>query len=70
MADRKQNKNRKYGRNKKWCEQYKLFGTRELNKAKRLRTHCKRFPLDMKALAALKKLKPTWAQELKDLAAA
>jgi len=32
-------KNRKYGRNKVWCQAYKARGQRETNKLKRARRH-------------------------------
>lgn len=36
-------KNRKYGRNAKWCDAYKVSGTREKNKARKLARHIKRY---------------------------
>lgn len=39
-------KNRKYGRNKKFCERYRLEGRREKNRKIRLARHLKRFPDD------------------------
>lgn len=45
-ARRKGKKNRKHGRNKKWCEAYRLRGQREKNKAKRLAKHRKAHPND------------------------
>lgn len=48
-------KNRKYGRNKKWCEQYKARGMREINKAFRLMRHLRTHE-DAQAVAALKAL--------------
>ena len=47
---------RKYGRNKRWCEAYRLRGTREINKAARLRRHLARFPDDRTALHCLNNL--------------
>jgi hypothetical protein len=46
-------KNRKYGRNKKWCEAYRKVGTRLINKRKKLKRRIKRFPNDKGARAAL-----------------
>lgn len=39
-------KNRKIGRNKKWCEAYRNRGQREKNKCIRIRKHLARFPND------------------------
>lgn len=36
-------KNRKYGRNKKWCERYRAEGRREKNKAAKQARHRKRY---------------------------
>jgi len=47
---------RKIDRNRKWCEAYRLRGQREINKAKRLARHIKRFPQDVAAANYLKKL--------------
>lgn len=40
-------KNRKHGRNKRWCELYRQRGQRELNKARRQARHAKRHPNDV-----------------------
>jgi hypothetical protein len=39
-------KNRKVGRNAKWCERYRLSNRRERNKLKRLNKHLARHPGD------------------------
>ena len=39
-------KNRKYGRNARYCELYRVRHQRERNKVKRLLRHLKRFPKD------------------------
>ncbi len=46
-------KNRKHGRNKKWCEAYRRAGTRERNKRIKLKRRIKRFPNDKGAKRAL-----------------
>lgn len=46
-------KNRKVGKNRIWCLAYKNSGRREKNKARRLRSHLKRFPADKVAETAL-----------------
>lgn len=40
-------KNRKYGRNKKWCTKYKLENRKEKNKLLRRLRHLKRHPNDL-----------------------
>jgi len=45
-------KNRKHGRNKKWCTLYEKLGTRQKNKAKRLARHLLRHPFDKQARKA------------------
>lgn len=45
--------NRKKGRNRKWCEQYRVWGTREKNKRARLKRHVARLPDDKQAAKAL-----------------
>lgn len=50
MADKKQGKNRKYGRNKKNAQLYELNKTLEKNKKKSLARHLKRMGLDSKYL--------------------
>ena len=42
-------KNRKIGRNKTWCERYRLAHKREKSKARKLYQHLLRFPGDMMA---------------------
>lgn len=44
---------KKAGRNRKWCEAYRLAGTREINKRKKLERRIKRFPNDTGAKSAL-----------------
>jgi hypothetical protein len=55
MATQKKSgkKHRKHGRNKKWCEAYRLRRQRERNKVKRLKVHLTRFPTDKVAKAAV-----------------
>ena len=55
MAKRgdKRNKNRKYDRNRKWCEAYRKAGTRERNKVRRIKAHLKRHPNDRVGQRAL-----------------
>lgn len=57
MAKLAGGKNRKYGRNAKWCAAYALSNRREQNKAVRLARHLKRHPGDVSALAAIDRLK-------------
>lgn len=52
----KTNKNRKYDRNRKWCQAYRLAGTREKNKKKKLISRFKRNPEDKGCWGALEKL--------------
>ncbi len=40
-------KNRKWGRNKKFCERYRIEGRRERNKARKAIRHLKNHPLDI-----------------------
>jgi hypothetical protein len=47
----KHNKNRKYGRNKKWCASYRAACRRERNRARRIKRHCRRYPNDQAAAA-------------------
>lgn len=49
-------KNRKHGRNQKWCDRYRATGQREKNKAKRLIKHLKVHPSDRVALHTLEGL--------------
>ena len=57
MAVKQGGKNRKYGRNKKFCDAYKASHTREKNKIIRLTKHCERLPSDAAAAAKLESLK-------------
>lgn len=52
-----QKKQRKYGRNRKDGEAYRLKGSREFNKLMDLARHCARYPEDKKASATLEKVK-------------
>lgn len=52
----KTNKNRKYGRNTKWCHAYRLAGTREKNKKKKLMRMFKKQPNNRAIGVALEKL--------------
>lgn len=47
---------KKGGRNRKWCETYRLVGQREVNKLRKIRRHIKRFPDDGVAKQALARL--------------
>lgn len=49
-------KNRKYGRNKKWCEGYRRRGQREKNLRLRLERRLRRNPHDRGAIRALERL--------------
>jgi hypothetical protein len=49
-------KNRKYGRNVKFCQKYALENRRAKNKRKKLNRHIAKFPGDTQAKAALKSL--------------
>lgn len=55
MAD-KANKNRKYGRNIKWCTAYKAQDKRYTNKVRKINRHIKRFPADLQAPNALRSI--------------
>lgn len=46
-------KNRKHGRNKKFCERYFKEGRRESNKGRKLIRHIKKFPNDQEAVRVL-----------------
>ena len=48
--------NRKFGRNSAACLRYKTEGRREKNKARKLRKHTKRQPLDLQAKRSLDRL--------------
>lgn len=50
-------KNRKYLRNKPFCERYAKEGRRERNKAKKLKRHMKKYPDDQQAAKCLKGLR-------------
>ena len=52
---KKTGKGRKIGRNKRWCEAYRLRGQREKNKAVRLHKHLRRLPDDAVAARALER---------------
>ena len=54
--DRK-NKNRKYGRNKKWCELYRAMDRRRLNKIVKMERRLRKNPNDVGAAVALERLK-------------
>lgn len=49
-------KNRKFGRNKVFCEAYRRSGRREKNKARRIERHLRIYPGDGCAREALNKL--------------
>ena len=51
-------KNRKHGRNKKFCERYLKEGRRETNKVRKLVRHTKKFPNDQEAVRLLEKGRP------------
>ncbi len=57
-------KNRKYSRNKVWCQAYRARGQREKNKAVRLRKHIARHPSDRCAAAALVRVVPGTVRKL------
>ncbi len=40
---------RKYDRNRAWCKAYDVSGTRDVNKARRIARHLRRFPWDEQA---------------------
>ena len=48
-------KQRKYDRNRKWCESYRNRGQREKNKVKKLRRHLARFPGDKVAVKVVER---------------
>lgn len=48
---------RKKGRNKKWCERYRLVHQQEYNQCKRLIGHLRRLPNDAEAKTALRRAK-------------
>ena len=47
---------RKYGRSKAKCEKYRAAGTRERNKLRKLKKHCKRHPGDLTAAEKVVKM--------------
>ena len=47
----KHNKNRKYGRMKKWCASYRAQCRQEINRRRRILRHLKRYPNDRAAAA-------------------
>ena len=53
----KAKKQRKFDRNKKFCEVYARDHTREKNKIKKLEKHLKRFPDDAAAVKSLETLR-------------
>lgn len=57
MAEK--NKGRKFDRNRKWCEAYRLRGQREINKAIRLAKAFEKHPCDPSIIGALSKIQPT-----------
>lgn len=69
MADQK--KSKKFGRNAKWCQAYRMSARREFNKALRLARHLRaaKHATDRCALAALTKCKAALSVgQLRDLA--
>ena len=56
MSHKQGKKNRKHGRNKAFCQQYRLEGRREKNKARKLAKHLKYQPTDQLAKAAFEAL--------------
>jgi len=48
-------KNRKIGRNEKWCEAYRARHQRERNKVVKLRRHLKKHPGDVVAARAVQR---------------
>lgn len=46
-------KNKKYGRNKIWCQTYSTRKVREKNRVRTLRRHIRNFPEDAQAQRAL-----------------
>jgi len=47
---------RKLGRNKKWCESYRLRMQSEKNKKSKMERHIKRFPADDQAINAIRSI--------------
>jgi hypothetical protein len=54
---KKTKKQRKFGRNAKYCLYYKVTHVREKNKMKRLKKHLIKFPNDKCALEAINRCK-------------
>ncbi len=54
---KKTKKQRKYGRNAKYCEVYARTHRREKNKMRKLKKHLIRFPMDKTAAKALETCK-------------
>lgn len=50
-------KNRKYGRNSKWCDLYRVHSIRDKNKVIKLLNHLRRHPEDDKARGTLRGLR-------------
>lgn len=46
-------KNRKWGRNKAFCERYRREGRQELNRIRRIKRHLRKYPNDLQAIMAL-----------------
>ena len=46
-------KNKKYGRNKIWCQVYSTRHIRDKNRVRRIRRHLKNFPCDLQSKVAL-----------------
>ena len=53
---KKTKKSRKFGRNKVFCERYRREGRREKAKTRQLKKHLARFPDDLCATEAFKRL--------------
>jgi len=56
MSDKKGGGSRKKGRNRKWCEAYRIMGRRESNKRRKMDRHIKAFPNDMQAQNRLRSI--------------
>ncbi len=54
---KKGGKNRKYGRNKRFCDRYKIEGRETKNRARKMSRHLKKYPDDKQAEGLLKKLR-------------
>lgn len=53
MSSSEGGKSKKKDRMRKWCAAYRANGRREINKAKRLMRHIRKFPLDLNAAKML-----------------